>query len=126
MLGHFRGELSTAKRLRWREILELVQNAADAAAEVGGRGKVRIEVNQHGLCVANTGQPFRPGGVRSLMTSHTSDKPAGRQISSVAKGLGFRALLNWSSEPFKRVARFEIGFSRSFARSMWRNWPKKA
>ncbi|MBX5139307.1 hypothetical protein HJB79_11095 [Rhizobium lentis] len=115
MLGHFRGELSTAKDYAGREILELVQNAADAAAEVGGQGKVRIEVNQQGLCVANTGQPFRPGGVRSLMTSHTSDKP-GRQATLIgAKGLGFRALLNWSSEPFITSGALEIGFSRSFA-----------
>ncbi|WP_373415073.1 DUF3883 domain-containing protein [Ensifer aridi] len=115
MLGHFRGELSTAKDYAGREILELVQNAADAAAEVGGQGKVRIEVNKHGLCVANTGQPFRPGGVRSLMTSHTSDKP-GRQATLIgAKGLGFRALLNWSSEPFITSGALEIGFSRSFA-----------
>lgn len=115
MLGHFRGELSTAKDYAGREILELVQNAADAAAEVGGQGKVRIEVNKNGLCVANTGQPFRPGGVRSLMTSHTSDKP-GRQATLIgAKGLGFRALLNWSSEPFITSGALEIGFSRSFA-----------
>lgn len=115
MLGHFRGELSTAKDYAGREILELVQNAADAAAEVGGRGKVRIEVNRHGLCVANTGQPFRPGGVRSLMTSHTSDKPGRRATLIGAKGLGFRALLNWSSEPFITSGALEIGFSRSFA-----------
>lgn len=115
MLGHYRGELSTAKDYAGREILELVQNAADAAAEVGGQGKVRIEINKHGLCVANTGQPFRPGGVRSLMTSHTSDKP-GRQATLIgAKGLGFRALLNWSSEPFITSGALEIGFSRSFA-----------
>ncbi|EPE93842.1 hypothetical protein RGCCGE502_33656 (plasmid) [Rhizobium grahamii CCGE 502] len=115
MLGHFRGELSTAKDYAGREILELVQNAADAAAEVGGQGKVLIEVNRYGLCVANTGQPFRPGGVRSLMTSHTSDKP-GRQTTLIgAKGLGFRALLNWSSEPFITSGALEIGFSRSFA-----------
>lgn len=115
MVGHFRGELATAKDYAGREILELVQNAADAAAEVGGRGRVRIEVTAQGLCVANTGQPFRPGGVRSLMTSHTSDKP-GRQAALIgAKGLGFRALLNWSAEPFITSGSLEIGFSRIYA-----------
>lgn len=114
--GHANGEKSTARDYAGRELLELVQNAADAAAEQGGHGRVRIEVSAEGLCVANTGMPFRPGGIRSLMTAHTSDKPDRQATLIGAKGLGFRALLNWSAEPFITSGALEIGFSRTHAR----------
>ncbi|MER8755167.1 DUF3883 domain-containing protein [Mesorhizobium sp. M0976] len=113
--GHFNGESSTARDYAGRELLELVQNAADAAAEDQNHGRVRIEITRHGLCVANSGMPFRAGGVRSLMTAHTSDKPDRQATLIGAKGLGFRALLNWSAEPFITSGALEIGFSRAHA-----------
>jgi hypothetical protein len=115
MVGHYRGEKSTASDYADRELLELVQNAADAATEAGQPGRVRIEVTEHGLCVANTGRPFRAGGVESLMTAHTSDKPDQRAPLIGAKGLGFRSLLNWSAEPYVSSGELEIGFSRRAA-----------
>jgi hypothetical protein len=115
MKGHYNNERSVASDYAGRELLELVQNAADAANEYGGCGKVRIEISKHGICVANTGMPFRSSGVASLMTAHTSDKPD-RQASLIgAKGLGFRALLNWSAEPFICSGNLEIGFSKEHA-----------
>lgn len=108
-------EKSIARDYANRELLELVQNAADAAAEQGGDGRVRIEIRPDGFCVANTGMPFRAGGVRSLMTAHLSDKPERGAALIGAKGLGFRALLNWSSEPFVTSGALEIGFSRAHA-----------
>lgn len=115
MVGHYRGEKSTASDYADRELLELVQNAADAAMEGGCLGRVRIEVTEHGLFVANTGRPFRTGGVRSLMTAHTSDKPEQDAPLIGAKGLGFRSLLNWSSEPYISSGDLTIGFSRGAA-----------
>ena len=118
LLGHFRAERQVADDYAGRELLELVQNAADAATEVGGQGRVRIEINAHGLTVANTGAPFRPGGVQSLMAVHASDKP-GRNADLIgAKGLGFRALLNWSREPVISSGMLEIAFSSGHARSV--------
>ena len=96
-----------------RELLELVQNAADAAAEQGGNGRVLIDVKRTGLFVANTGQPFRPSGVSSLMTAHLSDKPQRKRGLIGAKGLGFRAILNWSREPLISSGALELAFSRS-------------
>jgi len=115
LLGHSRSEQQTTADYAGRELLELVQNAADAAAEVGGLGKVLIQVTPSCLYVANTGQPFRTGGVTSLMTAHTSDKPtrAARMIG--AKGLGFRAILNWTEAPLISSGPLEIGFSRDHA-----------
>lgn len=108
-------EKSIARDYANRELLELVQNAADAATEQGGNGRVRIEIRPEGFCVANTGMPFRAGGVRSLMTAHLSDKPERGAALIGAKGLGFRALLNWSSEPFVTSGSLEVGFSRTHA-----------
>lgn len=115
LLGHGRGERGATSDYAGRELLELVQNAADAAAETGRPGRVHIEVTSQGLVVANTGQPFRMGGVRSLMAANTSDKP-GRAVRMIgAKGLGFRSLLNWSHEPFISSGALEIAFSREHA-----------
>jgi Domain of unknown function (DUF3883) len=112
MLGHYRGERSAARDYADRELLELVQNAADAATEAGEPGRIRIEVTRHGICVANSGMPFNKSGVRSLMTAHTSDK-ADRQENLIgAKGLGFRALLNWTAEPYISSGELEIGFNQ--------------
>ncbi|MDD9746914.1 MULTISPECIES: sacsin N-terminal ATP-binding-like domain-containing protein [Marinovum] len=118
LLGHSRTEKQTTADYAGRELLELVQNAADAASEVGGSGRVLIEVTQDALYVANTGQPFRRGGVASLMTAHTSDKPtrAARMIG--AKGLGFRAILNWTEAPIISSGALELGFSRPHARAL--------
>ena len=115
LLGHSRTERQTSADYAGRELLELVQNAADAAAEAGGAGKVLIEVTQDGLFVANSGQPFRTGGVSSLMTAHTSDKPTRAAKMIGAKGLGFRAILNWTEAPLISSGELEIGFSRVFA-----------
>ncbi|MBZ9922283.1 hypothetical protein LB579_31905, partial [Mesorhizobium sp. BR1-1-7] len=76
LLAQVRNERQTADDYAGRELLELVQNAADAATEVGGKGHVRIEIGRDGLVVANSGQPFRTSGVESLMTPHASDKPS--------------------------------------------------
>lgn len=110
-----RSEKSITQDYADRELLEMVQNAADASAEQGGKGRVRIEVRSDGLCVANTGMPFGAGGVRSLMTAHISDKPERKVPLIGAKGLGFRALLNWSREPFVTSGALQIGFSREHA-----------
>lgn len=115
MKGHYNNERSVASDYAGRELLELVQNAADAATEHGGRGKVRIEITSHGICLANTGMPFNKSGVASLMTAHTSGKPDRQATMIGAKGLGFRALLNWSAEPFICSGNLEIGFSSEHA-----------
>lgn len=116
LLGHSRTEQQTTADYAGRELLELVQNAADAASEMGGSGRVLIEVTQEALYVANTGQPFRRGGVASLMTAHTSDKPTRAARTIGAKGLGFRAILNWTEAPIISSGALELGFSRAHAR----------
>lgn len=115
LLSQARDERQIAGDYARRELLELVQNAADAAAEQGGKGRIRIDIGPKGLIVANTGQPFRASGVESLMTPHASDKPSRQAKLIGAKGLGFRALLNWSHEPIISSGNLEIGFSERHA-----------
>ncbi len=80
----------------YRQILELVQNAADAILEASQNGssdtRARIEVRLSGshLYVANTGAPLSEKGVEALVSSDISPK-RGNQIGRF--GLGFKSLL---------------------------------
>ena len=81
----------------YRQILELVQNGADALLEARDRGDAldgnsRIHVLLRGsrLYVANTGAPLSEEGLDALLRSHSSPK-RGNQIGRF--GLGFKSLL---------------------------------
>jgi superfamily II DNA or RNA helicase len=81
----------------YRQVLELVQNGADAileaeAAGEGPDGVRRIHVLLLGdrLYTANTGAPLSAEGVDALLQSHSSPKRA-NQIGRF--GLGFKSLL---------------------------------
>lgn len=77
----------------YRQVAELVQNAADAVSEVpdtGGEARIVILIDEAGLWAANTGAPVDRSGVRALLNAHTSGKRAG-QIGRF--GLGFKSLL---------------------------------
>lgn len=117
LIADARRERQTRNDYAKRELLELLQNAADAAAEAGGHGRVLLEARQDGLLAANTGAPFRTGGVDSLMTANLSDKPNRATALIGAKGLGFRALLNWTQEPFILSGALSIGFTADHALS---------
>lgn len=99
LIADYHRERAIARDYEGREILELLQNANDQAAEVDQIGRVRIELSAEGLIVANTGLPFSVEGVASLQTSHLSPKRRGRKQLIGNKGLGFRSILNWTSIP---------------------------
>jgi len=63
-----------------REILELLQNSNDAAAELNTKSRVLIELTERGLIVANTGAPFTTGGVKSLRMPNFSPKTGRVQL----------------------------------------------
>lgn len=92
-------ERSITRDYEGREILELLQNANDQAAELGMQGIVAMQLLPDGLLVANTGLPFSREGVASLQTSHLSPKRHRREQLVGNKGLGFRAILNWTATP---------------------------
>ena len=91
--------------------LELLQNASDAAHELHEPGFVRIELNEFGLIVANTGKPFSINGVGSLQTSHLSPKRHKRTSNIGNKGLGFRSVMNWSRRPIILSGALRIAYS---------------
>lgn len=75
----------------YRQIAELVQNAADAVVEGGDTaGRIVVVVDELGLWAANTGEPVDEAGVLALLNANTSGKRRG-QIGRF--GLGFKSLL---------------------------------
>ncbi|MEU6894026.1 molecular chaperone Hsp90 [Streptomyces sp. NPDC046557] len=96
---------------RDRLVVELAQNAADAAARAGVPGRLRLTLHpgdgEHGhavLAVANTGAPLDATGVESLSTLRASAKRepagAGGSAETVGRfGVGFAAVLAVTDEP---------------------------
>ncbi|WP_327414656.1 sacsin N-terminal ATP-binding-like domain-containing protein [Streptomyces sp. NBC_01233] len=89
---------------RDRLVIELAQNAADAAgrAKVPGRLRLTLHEGENGhalLAVANTGAPLDATGVESLSTLRASAKrePSGDSVGRF--GVGFAAVLAVSDEP---------------------------
>ncbi|PWI09460.1 molecular chaperone Hsp90 [Streptomyces sp. NWU339] len=84
---------------RDRLVVELAQNAADAAARAGVPGRLRLTLRDGVLVAANTGAPLDADGVESLSTLRASakrDEPAG----AVGRfGVGFAAVLAVTDEP---------------------------
>jgi superfamily II DNA or RNA helicase len=80
----------------YRQIIELVQNAADAIGEDeqasrGEKPRIEIRLQDDWLIAANTGKAFTRDGVQSLLHAHVSTK-RGEQIGRF--GIGFKSLLS--------------------------------
>ena len=56
LIAEYRREQDIARDYEGREILELLQNANDQAAERGERGRVLIELSQDGLIPTGAGR----------------------------------------------------------------------
>ncbi|MEU9655211.1 sacsin N-terminal ATP-binding-like domain-containing protein [Streptomyces chartreusis] len=82
---------------RDRLVVELAQNAADAAARAGVAGRLRLTLREGVLVAANTGAPLDAPGVESLSTLRASAK---RDSAAVGRfGVGFAAVLAVTDEP---------------------------
>ncbi|MFD9790246.1 sacsin N-terminal ATP-binding-like domain-containing protein [Streptomyces sp. NPDC059070] len=90
---------------RDRLVVELAQNAADAAARAGVPGRLRLTLHpgapgeQPVLAAANTGTPLDATGVESLSTLRASAKRRDAGTSVGRFGVGFAAVLAVSDEP---------------------------
>lgn len=79
---------------RDRVVVELAQNAADAAARAGVAGRVLFRLTDDALRVANTGAPLTAAGVASMaaMRASTSRDDQGTTASVGRFGVGFAAV----------------------------------
>ncbi|WP_020140326.1 sacsin N-terminal ATP-binding-like domain-containing protein [Streptomyces sp. 351MFTsu5.1] len=100
---------------RDRLVVELAQNAADAAARAGVPGRLRLTLREGVLFAANTGAPLDAAGVESLSTLRASAKrepqngpengpdatdPTAGAVGAVGRfGVGFAAVLAVTDEP---------------------------
>ncbi|HEX3779938.1 MAG TPA: hypothetical protein VHX38_09730 [Pseudonocardiaceae bacterium] len=86
---------------RDRMLVELAQNAADAAVSAGVAGHLLLTVattaNGPELRVANTGAPLTADGVAALASLRASAKRSGEQVGQF--GVGFAAVLAVTEEP---------------------------
>jgi hypothetical protein len=110
MTGAYYREIARAKEYHGRQLLELLQNADDEA-EKAEDPTVFIRLEENRLVVANNGSPFSREGILSLMYSDTSPKIK-RKKKIGYKGLGFRAILNWSESIAIKSGAFSLEFSR--------------
>ncbi|MFD5006349.1 sacsin N-terminal ATP-binding-like domain-containing protein [Streptomyces mutabilis] len=84
---------------RDRLVVELAQNAADAAARAGTPGRLRLTLRDGVLVAANTGAPLDAAGVESLSTLRASAKRDAGQGAVGRFGVGFAAVLAVTDEP---------------------------
>ncbi|MFE9820772.1 sacsin N-terminal ATP-binding-like domain-containing protein [Streptomyces sp. NPDC005791] len=90
---------------RDRLVVELAQNAADAAARAGVPGRLRLTLHEAGadgpavLAAANTGAHLDATGVESLSTLRASAKREDHESAVGRFGVGFAAVLAVSDEP---------------------------
>jgi hypothetical protein len=82
---------------RDRVVVELAQNAADAAERAGVPGRLHLTLKNKVLTAANTGAPLDAAGVEALSTLRASSK---RDENTTGRfGVGFAAAVAVSDEP---------------------------
>ncbi|MGW2376280.1 sacsin N-terminal ATP-binding-like domain-containing protein [Kitasatospora sp. NPDC001683] len=104
---------------RDRLVVELAQNAADAAVRAGhGPGRLRLTLADGVLAAANTGAPLDAAAVESLSTLRASSK-RGEEPAVGRFGVGFAAVLAVTDEPAVLGAaggvRWSLGEARALA-----------
>ena len=96
---------------RDRVVVELAQNAADAAVRANVPGRLRLRLRDGVLTAANTGAPLDAAGVEALSTLRASSK---RDSSSTGRfGVGFAAAVAVSDAPSIRSVTGAVRWSRS-------------
>jgi len=115
LISHYNRETGALDGYRGRQVLELLQNADDAGADLGDGCKVVFALDRERLVVANTGAPFTHDGLMSLVISDCSPKQLDRNRFIGCKGLGFRAVLTWTERPLIVSGSLRVCFDRQAA-----------
>ena len=116
---------------RDRVIVELAQNAADAAVRAGVPGRLRLTLRDGTLVAANTGAPLDAAGVAALSTLRASSKrepdedasPDARDAIVGRFGVGFAAAAAVSDEPRIASLTGAVAWSRVAAGNLVREIP---
>ncbi|MEU6231861.1 molecular chaperone Hsp90, partial [Kitasatospora sp. NPDC047058] len=112
---------------RDRLVVELAQNAADAAARAGGGpGRLRLTLADGVLAAANTGAPLDAAAVESLSTLRASSKRSDEQPTVGRFGVGFAAVLAVTDEPAVLGAAGGVRWSLGEARALTEAQPALA
>lgn len=112
-------EKETTNGYNGRQLLELIQNADDAqSTEI----LIKLNTEKCSLIIANKGedcQGFSVDGVKSLLLANLSSKTSNKYIGN--KGLGFRAIINWSNKITINSNNLDITFSQDIAKNNFKN-----
>ncbi|GAA3727731.1 hypothetical protein HDA32_000300 [Spinactinospora alkalitolerans] len=104
---------------RDRIVVELAQNAADAARRAGVRGRLGLTLRGDVFTAANTGAPLTPAGVESLATLRVSakrdDADAGGSVGRF--GVGFSAVVALSDDVTVASRDGAVRWTRDLART---------
>ncbi len=98
-----------------RQVLELVQNAADAILKSGGRGKVALVLTDSAFYCANEGLAFDEVGLNAITHAFVSGK-RGEEIGRF--GLGFKSVLGVSDSPHIYSRSISVKFDRQLSKSL--------
>ena len=113
---------------RDRVVVELAQNAADAAARGGVAGRLRLTLRAGTLVAANIGAPLDAAGVAALSTLRASSKrgPDAHEMAVGRFGVGFAAAVAVSDEPRISSLTGAVSWSRSAAGDLVQRIPALA
>ena len=113
---------------RDRVVVELAQNAADAAAHAGVAGRLRLTLRAGTLVAANVGAPLDAAGVAALSTLRASAKrgPDAHEMAVGRFGVGFAAAVAVSDEPSISSLTGTVSWSSSAARDLIQRIPALA
>ena len=113
LLEHYELENSITEEYEGRQILEMLQNADDAAKNANPP-KVIIKLKDNILTIANNGEYFSKAGLISILYSNLSPK-YGQKNQIGNKGKGFRSILNWTKKVNIFSANLRISFSKEIS-----------
>ncbi len=97
-----------------RQIMELVQNGADALSDAQNNGLLRVILTGKYLYCADDGDPIKKDGITALMFSHMSPKRGTKEIGRF--GLGFKSVLGVTDDPEFMSRLVSFRFSRGSAK----------
>ncbi|NNH08796.1 sensor histidine kinase [Cellulomonas fimi] len=105
------GHLLVRNQYTGRYPFELLQNAADAAADTNHAGHVRFHLSDQALLVADNGIGFSPDAIRSICRLGRSTKSPTKSIGY--KGLGFRSVGEITDRPQVITGAVRFGFDEN-------------